>query len=35
VHPNGRQIAYGAAEESKLDEVWVLENFLSNPKTAK
>ena len=28
VHPDGRRVAFAAAEPAKADEVWVLENFL-------
>jgi Tol biopolymer transport system component len=35
LHPDGRQIAYALTERAKDDEVWVLENFLPAPATAK
>jgi Tol biopolymer transport system component len=31
VHPDGRRVAFAAAEPAKADEVWVLENFLPPP----
>jgi Tol biopolymer transport system component len=31
VHPDGRRVAFAAAEPAKADEVWVLENFLPTP----
>jgi Tol biopolymer transport system component len=33
VHPDGRRVAFAAAEPAKPDEVWMLENFLQAPST--
>jgi Tol biopolymer transport system component len=34
VHPDGRQLAFAAAEQKRPDEIWVLENFLPPPLAA-
>lgn len=34
VHPDGRRVAFAAAEPAKADEVWVLENFLPGTSPA-
>jgi Tol biopolymer transport system component len=31
VHPDGRRVAFAAAEPARPDEVWMLENFLPSP----
>lgn len=35
VHPDGRRVAFAAAEPAKADEVWVLENFLPSATPAR